>query len=1368
MLSKFTCTDRQKFSDGERRMPLVRSNTGRSQTRSPLPTLSTSRQFLPPSHYAAAAGITYDDNKHITTYNKGDSKDHYGRTFMPAYPYEADSASESSFEFKSNPSNEDKPPPFPSRSNRRSRRESLLNDLPQLEANLLPSLRDTIDRMTKSPAQTESCSASHLSIPRPSGASRSSRSLSPAHASREHPMPKSTTPELSSRGRSSPVDILNSQTNLPVKLPPRSTLRPPAAKIHSQPSDNSPPGSIRSILKKIPKRGATPSPNPDGGGSRRSTISNGSKPALPPSRSRSRTDPGAVPTVVSFADQYPPRNAGHGDSLPAPRPSGIPRLQARRTGMGTYWSTDESDGDSRYEPRGRGRNHSVVSRGDVQSGSESEAERRRGTNRSGGKLVGLGIGVGSEKKKSNGGLHQTAAPYRSEIPSRSARLTTGDRTPARPRSFTPDGPLEHDQRREALLDIVSRLNLDNNAGGMDSDHNGPPICVSPDIADQTQARPQQEPESENNSDYEQEYQEVEDALSYPRKDRSRSASHTPKPTFLLSPNLSDQHSSQPRTTPQNKRHLGPPPTPNHKAQSKSPRESSRSPVVPQIDTDAIPAALRRHSVYHHAASPNAPTATNNNSRDDKRMSGRRSLNASATKVQQGSNQQRHDRAPNVNANADTEVEARPYTAAARERKAYGIPPSDSDSIGQYQGDEDPYLPHAESDLSSVGSMYWGDDSESELSPAAETLFRKLGRGRGDRRGHQPSTEKTFRSSVLSRASSPSPPVRTTEAHWQARSTSPQHKDRPCSRLASPHPVPAGPSNDYIAVDTELRRQDLITEIHHTEEAFVKRLQVFVQLFILPLRVQDTKEWIAGVPTEVARLFDWLEDIVVLHTQILASLETTRDAQYPTVERFAESIRTFIPRLEVYQPYLVNLEAVIMLVEQLIGDEESDFGEFVHLQEAASDCVGWNFQSFLIEPVNVLAKFPQLFSKLLEMTPKNHRDYLPTLALVRSAEMFIRVMTEVKIREDEYDMIQEFAAHIQGLSSSTQIATRERRLLHQGVLHLVDVEANDLSVAAGTSRLFRYFPPDANTTAANRTGKLATAIHQWETTGRGRSGSTSSSSIGVSLSSLKASSSAASSIFFSSFKLAIPQGRLKPSMTKRPASPSPAPRRNTANLSSPASCGTLVQVFVFTDLLLLATQDPTSDSGDGWTLLNHIGTTRILSVQPQEDPHGHDSDAGPDSPVTITLEVLSVDAQKLNNTPNHDLDGSSVFLLHLELPPPRTDDNTEDDAITSAREWQTALRRCQQFMLCSLATPTKNHDPQLDVAYDKHQAVFSLLASGLPLPKSPSAQIADIQCGASDEAPMMQEREERGWWSLRFQQVFRELQRQDLMTAAMER
>ncbi|KZP23931.1 hypothetical protein FIBSPDRAFT_693909, partial [Athelia psychrophila] len=106
----------------------------------------------------------------------------------------------------------------------------------------------------------------------------------------------------------------------------------------------------------------------------------------------------------------------------------------------------------------------------------------------------------------------------------------------------------------------------------------------------------------------------------------------------------------------------------------------------------------------------------------------------------------------------------------------------------------------------------------------------------------------------------------------------------------------------------------------------------VNVFVQPLRIHNSKAWIFGVPPQVAHLFDWLEDIGNLHAQILNVLHAARTPDRPVVECLAEMWKAFVPRLEVYQPYLVRLEETAALIEQLMMDEHSDFGEFVNIQE----------------------------------------------------------------------------------------------------------------------------------------------------------------------------------------------------------------------------------------------------------------------------------------------------------------------------------------------------------------------------------------------------------------------------------------------------
>ena len=118
-------------------------------------------------------------------------------------------------------------------------------------------------------------------------------------------------------------------------------------------------------------------------------------------------------------------------------------------------------------------------------------------------------------------------------------------------------------------------------------------------------------------------------------------------------------------------------------------------------------------------------------------------------------------------------------------------------------------------------------------------------------------------------------------------------------------------------------------------------------------------------------------------------------------------------------------------------------------------------------------------------------------------------------------------------------------------------------------------------------------------------------------------------------------------------------------------------------------------------------------------------------------------------------------LYLHLP------RKQDISFSASRKrWWGALDQCFTFTLRSLSLPTNTgrylvpgteNDPEAGV---RQATVMSILASGLPLPKSPSVQLEEMETERRQDATL-REREERGWWTLRFKQTLRELQQESL-------
>ncbi|KAF9523337.1 hypothetical protein CPB83DRAFT_695123 [Crepidotus variabilis] len=137
----------------------------------------------------------------------------------------------------------------------------------------------------------------------------------------------------------------------------------------------------------------------------------------------------------------------------------------------------------------------------------------------------------------------------------------------------------------------------------------------------------------------------------------------------------------------------------------------------------------------------------------------------------------------------------------------------------------------------------------------------------------------------------------------------------------------------------------------------------------------------------------------------------------------------------------------------------------------------------------------------------------------------------------------------------------------------------------------------------------------------------------------------------------------------------------------------------------------------------------------------------------------------------DFRSQSWRIVDLLIPPlpSEASENEAGQANSSDlfQPWLSALRECCRTTLRKLtfvgATSSYDASGALflgdDKVLDTHAVVSSLASSGLPLPRSPSGNLPDLY---SDGQLLKagDEREERGWWSLRYQQVFREFQRRD--------
>jgi len=206
------------------------------------------------------------------------------------------------------------------------------------------------------------------------------------------------------------------------------------------------------------------------------------------------------------------------------------------------------------------------------------------------------------------------------------------------------------------------------------------------------------------------------------------------------------------------------------------------------------------------------------------------------------------------------------------------------------------------------------------------------------------------------------------------------------------------------------------------------------------------------------------------------------------------------------------------------------------------------------------------------------------------------MTEVKVREDEYNLLKRFSARIQGLPLADKLAIRERRLLHSGPLSLVISGLSDAVATASATRNMDYQGVD-NRKRGDRSSKLLDAI---STTSSISDKSDSETSVSSSDSrdpppaGLSSNSDAAKSSWLSRLPLrkrSKSKSPMPPAIEKLPELPVTA----VQSIPEPTLQTVDVHAFVFSDMVLLAQPSRASGRMSCWILLEDLGLFRPLSI-----------------------------------------------------------------------------------------------------------------------------------------------------------------------------
>ncbi|KAH8919349.1 Dbl homology domain-containing protein [Atractiella rhizophila] len=614
----------------------------------------------------------------------------------------------------------------------------------------------------------------------------------------------------------------------------------------------------------------------------------------------------------------------------------------------------------------------------------------------------------------------------------------------------------------------------------------------------------------------------------------------------------------------------------------------------------------------------------------------------------------------------------------------------------------------------------------------------------------------------------------------------------------------------------MKRQEVIWELCETETTFVDGLRSVIRLFSLPLRTPQGR-WIKGIPTPISRLFDWLDDIIHVHSEIQDTFEAMRTEQRPIVIHIASILLSHIQKLEVHQPYLVRFEMVTKLIEGMVEDESSDFGEFVRIQSNSPECGSMTLTSFLLKPVQRLMKYPLFFKQLCELTPPSHPDHRATLTLLQVTDSIIKIMQEVKAREEEYEELKVLQTRIRGLPADFVLARRDRRLLCHGLLRRVHISYKDRAALEGDTASGIY-PSKPQLSSLHKLNPKAVATTTSLTTSFDESRPVSYASefsevsakpappgqmkpsfwskmmaTGITASSTEsslrpfsmASSNISSqfrpdSVASSTFSNVSDASLISASSASSYGMPH-LKARNGARLIRTKAKESPLHTFVFSDMILFATRHTDgirlirSTKGNlkkreqsTYKLVDGFGLCRVLGFNDLSGRTEHDH--------LIQIDVLPIQTPDDPTSPlaiTHASLATSVFLtIPRSLSARNAGIRNRECLFQERQKWVKAFERSYLHVVRSLSflSPT-NKLPSSQTARtinpDDRTSIASIVAAGLPIPKSPSQQSLERghfsgpnQDSEDQELDKKREREERGWWAMRLKKVRDEMMRDD--------
>ncbi|KAJ2383030.1 Rho guanine nucleotide exchange factor 3, partial [Coemansia sp. RSA 2603] len=234
-------------------------------------------------------------------------------------------------------------------------------------------------------------------------------------------------------------------------------------------------------------------------------------------------------------------------------------------------------------------------------------------------------------------------------------------------------------------------------------------------------------------------------------------------------------------------------------------------------------------------------------------------------------------------------------------------------------------------------------------------------------------------------------------------------------------------------EKEVKRQEVMFEIIHTEADYVKDLRIAVDILQSPmqqLRIVSAEK--------IELIFGNLQEILDLHSEINTAFMERQRKQYPVLWDISDVLLPFVSRFRVYARYICNQDKALQLVEEL-KRTRNNFAVFHKERQRRPECRNLPIEAFLALPFQRLLKYPLLIRTLLSSTEEWSQQHANGRLVADQVDAWIRKIQDARAKLDSFACVDALSKCIAGVNWETIMQT-DHRLAHCGPVRTGDESA----------------------------------------------------------------------------------------------------------------------------------------------------------------------------------------------------------------------------------------------------------------------------------------------------------------------------------------